>query len=361
MRSGVIVLVAAVSVLSPSNAASQDARVLRIFERAGALEMERRAGVKNYTVVQNMMGMDVSQYYERLTMVGPNGTPLEAFRLVNPGELQQRRESGDSSAMSPDALEVFADASEMLGDSLAEAIEKGLADAGLPPGLLAATTASPHASMDPRVMMRNQALFLRAAADAKRQDHAGETKGDARQDLESKAVLANSARLAGIETVGGRPAFHLRSEGLNEGGKEFTVTAVSLWIDTVHYVPLHTKVEGVVRSGRESKRAVIERIDHDYRTVPGSRMYEPYKQTMRMSGVLDARQEADMRKAQQQMADFERRLANMPAEQRRMAERMMGSQLATMRKMAAGGGIEFVTEISEIRVNAGAPAPGPRR
>lgn len=359
MRTGVIILVTAAAALSPLAAVSQDARAIRIFERAGELEMERRAGVKNYTIVQTMMGMAVSQYYERLTMVGPNGKPVEAFRLVNPGELQQRREAGDSASMSPDALEAFADASEMLGDSLAGAIEKGLSDAGLPPGLLAATTASPHASMDPRVMMRNQALFLRASADAKRQDHAGETKGDARRDLESMAVLANATRLTGIETVNGRPAFHLRAEGLKEGGEEFTVTAVSLWIDTVHYVPLHTKIEGVVRAGRESRRGVIERIDSDYRTVPGSRMFEPYKQTMRMSGVMDARQEAEMRKAKQQMAEFERRLASMPAEQRRMTERMMGSQLATMRKMAAGGGIEFVTEISEIRVNAGAPGIRP--
>jgi hypothetical protein len=359
MRVRVLFFGCAVAALTPATGLSQDARVARIFQRAAELEMERRAGVRNYTVVQNMMGTSVSQYYERFALKGPEGKPVEVFRLVHPGEVQQRREAGDSASMSADELEVFADASEMLGDSLAGAIEKGLSDAGLPPGLLAATTASPHATMDPRVMMRNQATFLRAAADAKRQDFAGETKADARRDQASMAVLANAARLVGVETIGGRPAFHVRAEGLKEGNEQFTVTTVSLWIDTVHYVPLHTKMEGVARSGRESKRGVIERIDSDYRTVPGSRMYEPYKQTMRMAGVLDARQEAEMRKAQQQMAEFEQRLAKMPAEQRQMAERMMGSQMAMMRKMAAGGGIEMVTEISEIRVNAG--PPGARR
>jgi hypothetical protein len=76
---------------------------------------------------------------------------------------------------------------------------------------------------------------------------------------------------------------------------------------------------------------------------------------MRIAGTLIAEQEAEMREAQQQMAQMEQQMAQMPESQRQMMMNMMGPQIEIMRTMASGGGIQMVTDIHEVRVNAGLP------
>lgn len=72
-----------------------------------------------------------------------------------------------------------------------------------------------------------------------------------------------------------------------------------------------------------------------------------------MNGVIDAEQQKQLQEAQQQMAEFEREMASMPAAQREMMQRMMGPKIEMMKKMAAGGGMEIVTRIIDVQVNAG--------
>lgn len=55
-----------------------------------------------------------------------------------------------------------------------------------------------------------------------------------------------------------------------------------------------------------------------------------------------------MQEAQQQMADFEKQLAHMPASQQDMIMRQIGPQMEMMKKMADRGGMELETEIREI-------------
>ena len=71
--------------------------------------------------------------------------------------------------MTAEQLDASADAMEMVGDSMATEIENGLEAAGLPRGLLAATGTDPTATFNPRVMMGSNAMFMRAAANAKRE------------------------------------------------------------------------------------------------------------------------------------------------------------------------------------------------
>jgi len=167
-------------------------------------------------------------------------------------------------------------------------------------------------------------------------------------------------QLIGTETIDGRAAYHLRSDSINQmqgdDGREYRMEAMSLWIDTKEYVPLRMKVDGTLTSGKETKPITIESFQTDYRIVPGSKMYEPYKQVMKISGMLDAAQEAEMREAAEKMADFEKQMASMPASQRKMMEKMMGPQLEMMRTMSSGGGFQTETVVSSISVNPGAVA-----
>lgn len=166
------------------------------------------------------------------------------------------------------------------------------------------------------------------------------------------------AQLDGTESVDGREAFVVRADNVGrtqrtEDGQEFTIHTLSLWIDSTEYVPLRLKLDGTATSDGETRAITIEKHDEDYRRV-GS-LYVPYRQVMRIAGVMDAEQKAQMQEAQQQMAELERQMQEMPESQRNMIMSSMGPQLEMMKKMASGGGIEVVTEVHEVRVNAGMP------
>ncbi|MBW2507273.1 MAG: peptidoglycan-binding protein, partial [Deltaproteobacteria bacterium] len=102
-----------------------------------------------------------------------------------------------------------------------------------------------------------------------------------------------------------------------------------------------------------SRDIFIERYDQDYRTVPESSLYMPYRNVMRMQGIVSAEQEKEMEEARKELAEFDKKLAEMPPEQRAQVEKMAGSQIAMLRKMVDGGEMEVVTEVRAIRVNVG--------
>ena len=215
------------------------------------------------------------------------------------------------------------------GDGHAGEVEKGMQQAGLPPGLLKATGSDPWASMDSRVMMGGMAEFARRS------------------------------RLVGTETVNGRSAFHPQADGMNRmqvaDGQESTIQSASLWIDTQEYVPLRTKMDGVANSRGESRPITIEKFDGDCRHVSGSKMYEPCRQVMRGSGLMGAEQKAQMAEAQQKIAEMEQQLQQMMPSQRDMIMAQRGPQMAMMNQMQSGG-FETIAETRQIIVN---PANGP--
>ena len=350
MRTTLVNTIAFLLLALPIGASAQDAQ--SILEKVRDLQMERREGVDNYIIDQSIMGNRLIQLYERLEVIGADGQSYETFRVVPLDEIESRR--GDNpDMMSAAQFGQFAKGAEMTGGAMSSGIEDGLAEAGLPRGLLGSSGSSSTATLDPSVMMGDSAGFLRGAGAS--QGAGGDGSAEAKQDIDQMAEFASTAKLVGTETVDSKSAFHLRADGLNRtqkvDGQEFTINSVELWIDTKMYVPLKMKMKGVVRSGRESRPMVMEKTDTDYRLVPDSEMYESYKQTMSIGGIMDAKQEKELREAQVQMAEFEKQLANMPASQRAMMERMMGPQLEAMKKMSAGGGFEVATEIHNIQVN----------
>jgi len=208
--------------------------------------------------------------------------------------------------------------------------------------------------------MGANAEFLRGAAEAQRQQDAEDPSADGADMANQMAQFVENARLIGTESIDGRNAFHLQASGIEQvqemNGSEYRMDTMSMWIDTEEYVPLRMKMDGTLTVDGETKPMSIENIQTDYRTVPNSNMYESYKQIMKMSGMLDPEQEAQMQEAAQQMAELEKQMASMPASQRQMMEKMMGPQLEMMRNMSEGGG--FQVEIVTYSITANPPIVG---
>jgi peptidoglycan hydrolase-like protein with peptidoglycan-binding domain len=338
----------------PALASAESAQAL--LDRMLVAESKRAKGVDDYAMDLSVMGHDSTLYYERVSMPGPNGKPMETFRLVSFGEMQSRQQAGQG--MSPEAWEAYSKAMRETGSAVGGEMDKGMNEAGLPPGMRDAmgsgSEAEPWASPNPSTMMGSMADFADAAGKA-----SAEAKADARDDsmAKSMALFRKQAKIVGKESIGKRRAIHARADGLNivekSDGEELEIQAISLWIDAEKLVPLKMRMEGVAKQGKSEREILIERFDHDYRVVPGSKLYMPYRNMVRMRGVLSPEQQKQMEDARKQLADFDKKLAEMPPEQRAQVEKMAGSQIAMLRKMVDRGEMEVVTEVRAIRVNVG--------
>jgi len=345
-----MVLLAAV----PAGVRAQSAQGL--LDKMLEVESKRAKGVDNYAMDIVVMGHETTLYYERVSMRSPNGRPMETFRLVSFGEIQSRQQAGQG--MSPESWKAYSEAMRETGTAMSGQMDQGMNEAGLPPAMRDAmgsgAEAEPWASPNPSTMMGSMAELTGAAGKT-----AAEAKSDARDSdmAKSMALFRKRAKIVGKESVGKRRAIHARADKLNivekSEGEELQIQAISLWIDAQKYVPLKMRMEGVARQGKDSREVLIERLDQDYRTVPRSKLYMPYRNLVRMHGVLSPEQQKQMEDARKQLADFDKELAGMPPEQRAQVERMAGSQIAMLRKMVDRGEMEVITQVRAIRVNVG--------
>lgn len=342
----------------PTLALSQDAK--SILEAMQERQIARWEGIDVYVVRQSVMGQQTQTYFQRTTIKDDAGNETTLFLPARP-TAQGANQCLGGRTMTPDELDQFAGALEMTTNATGNEIENGLEDAGLPRGLLAASGSDPNATFDPRVMFGPGADFLRAAADAQREEAARDPNADGQERVDQMAMFAQNAKLVGTETIDGRNAFHLQATDIDEvqeiEGGEYRMETMNFYIDADQYVPLLMKMEGTMTSGDESRPMSIENIMTDYRMIPGSKMYESHKQIMKMSGMLSPEQEAQMAEAQTQMAELEQQMASMPASQRAMMEKMMGPQLEMMRNMSSGDG--FQTEIVTESITVNPPMTGP--
>ena len=337
-----------------------------ILETAQKRQVERWEGVNAYTVDRTMMGQTVSTWFVRTEYEDDAGKLQTFFVPMTATQIQNRQ---CDVGLSPEELEAFATGSEMVGNAQAEENRRRYGnESGIPGADFADTGTDPWNTMNPRVMMGGNAEFLRAAADAKRADQAYDPTDDARKSLNHMQSFMDKAEVLGTESVDGRKAWHIRAEGLDHvetsDGSEYRIEAISLYVDTAEYVPLLMKMDGTMTADGKSQPMTMESVQADYRTVPGSNMYESYRQVMSMSGMLTPEQQAQMAEAQAQLAEFEKQKKSMPPQQLAMMESMMGPQMKMLESMAAGKGIEFETIVDSIRINpelkdaTGNPCPG---
>jgi hypothetical protein len=142
---------------------------------------------------------------------------------------------------------------------------------------------------------------------------------------------------------------NLMQQGSGED-QEFTLQTINAWIDAEEYVPLKLVMDGTMDTDGTPRPVTIENIERDYRNVPGSNMYEPYAQVMRLTGEMADETKKQMEEARAQLEEFDKQMTEMPESQRKMMMSMMGEQIEMMRKMAAGDGIEIMTNVRSITV-----------
>lgn len=172
--------------------------------------------------------------------------------------------------------------------------------------------------------------------------------------------IAEAAELLGREEIDGHEVFHLRADNLVQTQQtdtgEVTIHTIDLWIDAQRYVSRRAQLVGVLTDGEGARTISIDHRDFDYREVAGSRMFKPYQQTTRITGMLSVEQRAEMEESRQKMAELDQQLAQLPESQRAMIMRNMGPQLAVLEGLGSGDGMEIQTQVHEILVNTGAPA-----
>ncbi|MGB5367934.1 MAG: hypothetical protein WBN14_16855, partial [Polyangiales bacterium] len=113
-----LVLVATV----PALASAQSAKGL--LDKMLEVESKRAKGVDNYAMDITMMGHQTTLYYERVSMRGPNGKPMEMFRLVSFAEMQNRQQAGQG--MSPEAWQAYSKAMRETGSAVSGEMDKGM-------------------------------------------------------------------------------------------------------------------------------------------------------------------------------------------------------------------------------------------
>lgn len=340
MLRSLTIFVMAVAVGTPA-IAQQEAQ--DILATAQARQAERWSTVDNYTVVQSISGIEVVQYYEKFEVDGQ-----AAFRLVPVTEYAQ---SEDGQQLSAEELRTIAAAEESTAAELKAQRREG--DYESPEG------------MSPDELLTNHAMLLNAAATAHEEAEASEGgRVDATASVRAMTAFGRRAQVVGTEEVNGRQAFVLRAEGLSdvnfsEPGAEaqFTMTTMSVWIDTDQYVLLRTKIDGDMEAKGEVRPMTIERVSEDYRQV--GPMYEPYRQVMRITGLMDALSEDDRKKLEKgraEMAKAEEELAKMDAATRSMVEGQMEKARKMLASLEAGAAFESVVEVVRIEINQGPPS-----
>lgn len=345
--------------------ATDAATVEQIFDRMAQQEAAALQDVDSLLLDTETMGMSQVEYYEKTSRIDVNGREMFILRRVPPSEMAERHSAGSPMAdASPDELRRAAGVIESQGPEMERGMREEMQKSGLPGGLgdmlMSSPPDQPWLSANPNDMTQMYGMMLRGAADGK-EEQARRDAG-AVDAAHERAQIAARTRLVGQSTVDGRPALHLLAEDVNhrqvEDGVEITIRDVNMFVDAERYVPLSLRMDGTMREGGETREITIERHDQEYRQVAGcGRMYRPFRTVTRIAGVMNAEQQAQMREAQAQMAEMDKQLAQMPPGQRDMIMQQMGPQMEMMRTMAAGGGLEVVANVRDMRCNVPVPNP----
>ena len=190
-------------------------------------------------------------------------------------------------------------------------------------------------------------------------------------DAEGMAALAERAQLVGVETVDGRPAFHLRADDLSDieigetdDEADVTLRAASMWFDSEEFVPLRTRMELEVESeGGTAPMEVEMRMEGYERVGP---LYEPTRQVVRMTGIqamMGAGQDEEEREetqrelaeARAQLAEMQEQMDQVPEAMRGMMQGQLDRYLEMIETMEGEGAIETVIRRRVIAVNEGPP------
>jgi hypothetical protein len=159
--------------------------------------------------------------------------------------------------------------------------------------------------------------------------------------------LKEHATYGGTETINGTTCHILAVDDpskVNPDMKKSNASEMTYYIDAERYVParlvMNTKNEG--RGGPKTSTVTINM--KNYQTVDGLTL--PYRMEFQFDMDMSEKQK-------KQMAMMIEKMENMPEEQSKRMQKMMGNQLDMMKQMLSGE--PMVVEVQDVKVNTEIP------
>jgi hypothetical protein len=171
-------------------------------------------------------------------------------------------------------------------------------------------------------------------------------------------AVNKAAKMRGDETVDGHTTKRIDIEKVSlkqtmDDGSEVTINNVSIWLDPDYYVRRRIRMEGTMKRGRKSEPFFMERENQDYRRVGETYLYEPYREVMKVGGIMSDKDKRELAKAKKELESAKQQLAQMPASQRAMMEGMFASQMAQLESLVNNGAATVEVITTDIEINPG--------
>ena len=174
--------------------------------------------------------------------------------------------------------------------------------------------------------------------------------------------IADRAELAGTEVVDGQETTIIAVNDLSgfdfappaQGGMQerMQVRSMRLFVDTDDWVTRRMELT-TDDATPDAPEATVVADFSDFRNVQG--MIQPFRIVTSISGMGSAASSEELEEARRSLEQMEEQFANMPEQQRRMIEELMGDQMQGLMEMLASGSITIEIEVQEVRVNEGPP------
>jgi hypothetical protein len=170
--------------------------------------------------------------------------------------------------------------------------------------------------------------------------------------------LIDRASVEGLESVEGQDCYVIAIEDfegidfgqdMNMGDGAFEPKRGVFYIDDDEYVVRRITMEGEMESDGQKQPFSFKSNLTDYREVDG--LLHPFLINVMVEGAVPGMSEGEMEEVRAQLAEMQKRLAEMPESQRAMVEGMMKPQMEQLEKMMGGGGLEVTITTKEVRVN----------
>jgi hypothetical protein len=170
--------------------------------------------------------------------------------------------------------------------------------------------------------------------------------------------LIEHGRYAGREQLGSNSVHVLVVDDLSQleiaqpttpDEMEFEPKAARIYVDAALMVPRRMEYTGEASTDNGPAEVTVRVDMENYLPIEG--LLIPYRTVVRIEG-LGAAIDPEMRA---ELEEMQRQLDALPAEQREMMERMLGSQMEQLRQMMSGGEDAMTMEITvlDVAINAG--------
>lgn len=170
-------------------------------------------------------------------------------------------------------------------------------------------------------------------------------------------VIGDRGHYVGEDTIDGVAVYIIRVEDVEDlmdpedlpEADDFEFDAATFYFGVNNRFVVGVDAHGVARHNESDAEITVQIRFSEFETVSG--LTWPHVTTIHLENMDMAISEEELRELQELRAQ----LADMPAEQRRMIESMMGDSLAMLDQMVAGEGVTIESRVTDLQVNVPRP------